>query len=1011
MSLDPSSDRRANTDPSSDRRAKYDYRNETVPERIPLDRPTATLEALSSLVDGDVRFDEYTRQLYATDASAYAVTPIGVVYPTSTEDVAAVVEHCADHAIPVLPRGGGTSLAGQTVNEAVVLDFTRYMDDVLEVDPDAGLARAQTGVTLGDLDRALEPHGLKFAPDPSTAERSALGGAIGNNTTGAHSLQYGKTDAYLEQLEVVLADGSVHTLGEIAIEELRSAADPDGERIERIYAEVLRIVDEEADAIEAAYPDLKRNVSGYNLDVLLEEAATGTVNLARLLVGSEGTLAIATEATVSLEPIPETKSVAVLTYPGLLEAMDDVGAILEHDPAALEVMDDVLLDLARETAEFGDVVAQLPDGTDSFLLVEFYADSDRDGRAKVEGLIDDRVGERAFDALEAHEAADRDRLWKMRKASTPILLSRTGPEKHIAFIEDLAVPPEHLSEYVADFQAILSDHETFGSFYAHAGPGCLHVRPLIHTGSLEGIETMVSIADDATDLAVKYGGSVSGEHGDGRARTQWNRKLYGDDVFELFGGLKSAFDPDWLLNPGPVCGEVSMAEHLRFDLADEFDAGFEPTLQWDNEDGFDGMVQLCHGCGGCRTTQDDGGVMCPTYRASHEEITSTRGRANLLRRAMTGELPDEEVFSEAFVDEVLDLCIGCKGCSRDCPSEVDMAKLKAELEHAYHERNGVDRRSRLFANVDRLVALGSRTAPISNWLANAPGSGVLAEKLLGIARERSLPTFHRESLVDWFDARGGSRVSASNADRRALLFPDSYTNYTNPDAGRAAIRVLEALGVHVAIPEGVTGSGRPPYSKGFLDVARDRAAANVEALSPRIEDGWDVVLVEPSDAVMIQTDYGHLLSDEDAGTAGDVSTVAANTYGIMEYVDVVTAGPDGVPLSDRADVGGSPERLIYHGHCHQKATTKDHHTAAVLRQAGYEVDVLDSGCCGMAGSFGYEAEHYSMSRAIGRILFEQIDERDGGTVVAPGASCRTQIGDEYDEKPPHPVEKLADVLP
>jgi Fe-S oxidoreductase len=558
---------------------------------------------------------------------------------------------------------------------------------------------------------------------------------------------------------------------------------------------------------------------------------------------------------------------------------------------------------------------------------------------------------------------------------------------------------------------------------------------------------MEAIADQATDLVVEYGGSVSGEHGDGRARTQWNRKLYGEEVWNVFRELKTAFDPDWLLNPGNVCGDHDLTENLRFDPDYEFSAGFAPELDWENENGFQGMVELCHGCGGCRGGQDTtGGVMCPTYRAADEEITATRGRANMLRRAMSGDLPQgptdgdgdggdrnagDEHLDVEFMAEVMDLCIGCKGCARDCPSEVDMAKLKAEVEHEYHQRHGASLRDRIFANVGTLSKIGSALAPLSNWASKVPGARAVVERTLGIARERSLPRFHGESLEAWFESRGGSRAPESDATRKVALFPDAYTNYNHPDAGKAAVRVLEAAGVHVRIPDGVTDSGRPAFSKGFLDEARERARTNVETLAPLVRDGWDVMVVEPSDAVMLQSDYLNLLPggetpeasrsgeqyteprtadpeaglrEGDAGPFGtEVERVAANTYGICEFLntfefDLTFDAPN--------------ELLTYHGHCHQKATKKDAHAAAVLREAGYEVDALDSGCCGMAGSFGYEAEHYSMSRKIGDILFEQVAASDGETVVAPGASCRAQLGDweALHGEPPHPIEKVAEAL-
>ena len=977
--------------PADDARAEYDFVSDEV------HRP-GLVDDLRARVDGDVRFDTYSRQLYATDASAYEQTPIGVVFPHSTDDVAAVLSYCARREIPVLPRGGGTSLAGQAVNEAVVLDFTRHMDEVVSVSLDERRARVQSGTVLAELNEALAPHGLKFAPDPAAGDRSAIGGAIGNNSTGAHSLVYGKTDAYVEECEVVLADGSVETFGEIDVAELRDRADAEGNLLERIYAEVARVIDEEADAVRERFPELKRNVSGYNVDVLVEEAETGTVNLARLLAGSEGTLAVVTEAEVSLEPVPETKAVSLLFYESVLEAVTDVQHVLEHDPAAVELIDDVLIGLAEDTAEFEDVAALVPDDAEAGLLVEFYADDDDHGRERTAGLLADRApwadseaeppAERpdvdrtlAVAGLEAHDAAERDRFWTLRKAGLPILLSRTSDEKHISFIEDCAVPPEHLPEYVERFQRLLAEtgRDDDAAFYAHAGPGVLHVRPLINTKVAEDRAEMVAIADEVTDMVVEFGGSVSGEHGDGRARTQWNRKLYGEELWQAFRDLKTAFDPDWLLNPGNVCGDHDTTEQLRYDDEYDYDAGFEPSLNWDNENGMQGMVELCHGCGGCRGGQaTTGGVMCPTYRAAGEEITATRGRANALRQATSGDLPDDPTDDE-FAEEVLDLCIGCKGCARDCPSEVDMAKLKTEVMHARHQEHGASLRDRLFASFDWLAALGSAFAPLSNLAQSLPGAKTLAEKTVGVARERSLPEFRRTTFADWFDARGGSRIEEADADRKAVFFADTYTNYSHPEVGKAAVRVLEAANVHVAVADR-TDSGRPALSKGFVDRARDAVEANVAELRPHVRDGRDVVVAEPSDAVMFQSDALDLLS------GNGVEAVAGNSYGVMEYLDAFRLG-------EAVDWAAPSDSLVYHGHCHQKATKKDHHAVGVLRRAGYAVDPLDSGCCGMAGTFGYEAEHYSLSRSIGDILFEQIEESDGAVVTAPGTSCRTQLGD------------------
>lgn len=999
--------------PVFDQRANYDHTSDDVV------RPDLAAD-FEQRLDCEVRFDSYSRNLYATDASAYQITPIGVIFPESTADVVEVVTYCAENEIPVLPRGGGTSLAGQTVNRAVVLDFTKHMDKVVEVCREDHTATVQPGTILGTLNETLEPHGLKFAPDPAWGDKSALGGAIGNNSTGSHSLQYGKTDAYIEECEVVLADGSVTKFGEVTTEEITNRADPRGDLEGRIYAEINRILEEEAEVIKDAYPDLKRNVSGYNLDRLVAEAhgdslpggedtgEPGIVNVARLLAGSEGTLAIITEATVSLEVVPETKAVSLLCYRTLHDAMADVKAVLAHDPAAVEILDDVLLDLARDSEEFGPVTEMLPADTNAVLFVEFYADSETNGRKKVAELLNDRcsttepagtasddpVGTAAdplaFDSLEAYNQAERTKLWKLRKSGLPILLSRTTDEKHISFIEDTAIPPDRLPEFVRRFEEILDRHDTYASFYAHAGPGVLHVRPLVNTKTDIGLDQMERVADDVTDLVIELDGSVSGEHGDGRARTQWNQKLYGGDIWDTFKRLKSAFDPDWLLNPGQVVfredDPTDLQENLRFDTEYQFQTGFEPTLQWNNENGVQGMVELCHGCGGCRGNQSTtGGVMCPTYRASREEITSTRGRANALRQAMSGGLKPGEAFTDEFAEEVMDLCIGCKGCVIDCPSEVDMAKLKAEVTHEHHQRNGASFRDKLFANVHMLSKWASALAPLSNVAPKLPGARRLLEKVVGITADKPLPMFYSETFRDWFKCRGGPRVSKSDADRSVILYPDTFTNYSNPDAGKAAVRVLEAANVHVTVPQGLGDTGRPAFSKGFLDRARTRARENVDVLVPLIYAGAEVVVIEPSDAVMLQSDYLDLLSGAKA------ERLAEATYGICEYLDTNQ-------LDRRMEFDAPDDTLSYHGHCHQKATAKDHHAVGVLRRSGYTVEPLDSGCCGMAGSFGYEAEHASMSEVIASILYDQIADSAGEVVVAPGASCRTQLQSRPDSE-------------
>jgi len=957
---------------------------------------------LAAAVDGDVRFDEYAQVLYATDGSIYGARPAGVVIPESEADVVAAVEVAADHGAPILPRGAGSSLAGQTVGQGcVVLDCSKHLNDIRAIDAEAERAVVQPGVVQDDLDAALAPHGLQFAPDPASSNRATLGGGIGNNSTGAHSVRYGITVDYVESVRAVLPDGSVAEFEEIVVgseewEEMLA----DGGRVADLHETVIDIVESNGVEITERYPDIQRNVSGYSLDAVAGETEDGrrTLNLAKLFVGAEGTLGVVMEAKVSLVTVPEETALVLYLYEDLLDAMRAVPDALAHDASAVELMDDEVFRLARESAEFAAYAEPVPESAGAALMLEFDSELHNDLEAAVDGADQTfRAGGQAFDSLRAFDADGQRDLWKLRKAAIPLLMSLSGDAKPYPFIEDASVPPETLAEYVTEFEQVLADHDTSAAYFAHAGAGTLHIRPVLSLKEDEGMGTMESIAEDVTALVAERGGSFSGEHGDGLARTQFNPKLYGPQLWAAFKQLKTAFDPDWRMNPGTVVfrdeDPTEMTEELRYGA--EY-ASLEPatTLDFEDEGGFSHLVELCNGCGNCRTTQSD--VMCPTYRASGEELATTRGRANLLRAAISGDLPDEEMHSDRFHEAVLDLCIGCKGCQSDCPTGVDLAKLKAELKHQRHEREGPGLRARLFADIDRLARWGSTLAPLSNWLASLPGSGIVAEHLLGIAPERPVPSFASESFESWF-ARRGPHIDAADAAERVVLLPDTYTNYVYPAVGKAAVRVLEAADCHVAIPEGLEPAGRAAVSGGFLDLATKRAQANVDTLVPLVADGWSVVTAEPSDAAVVQDEYADLLDNE------RVQTVATNTYGLCEFLDVRRPG------ALAADANG--ERVAYHGHCNQKALNRDHHVASVLDRAGYEVTALDTTCCGMAGSFGYEAEHYDLSMAIGERLFAQVRDTDAEP-VAPGASCRTQLSDweEWNGRVPHPVEKLAESL-
>ena len=993
-------------------------------------------DALRRVVKGEVAFDEYAQVLYATDGSIYQARPAGVVCPRDTADVQAAVRVAADHDVPVIPRGAGSSLAGQSVGPGcVVLDCSRHMDDVVEIDPEARRATVQPGVVQDHLDAALEPHGLKFAPDPASSNRATVGGGIGNNSTGAHSVRYGITDAYTEELKVVLSDGSLIRTRDVVLDSAEYEEIVSRHTLEaRIYETVRALVDEHGEEIAARYPALKRSVSGYNLHKAIRETDDGerVVNLSKLFVGAEGTLGVVVEATVSLVTVPEESALAMYCFEDLIDALAAVPEALEYDVSAVELMDDEVFRLASESEGYAQYVEQIPAGTEASLLLEFdselvpaeeasdAAETDDDEtldaqRVAFEAAVGETTahfveGGDAFDVIEAYTAEAQADIWKLRKAAIPLLMSLEGDPKPYPFIEDATVPPEHLAAYVQEFQEVLANHGTSAAYFAHAGSGTLHIRPILNLKTEDGVETMHSITDDVTDLVLEYHGAFSGEHGDGMARTEFSPKMYGPDLWAAFKDLKTAFDPDWQFHPGNVVyrdgpGDVGPdsergvgadnREHLRYGPAYQ---SLEPQTELDfsDEGGFSHLVELCNGCGTCRQTDSE--VMCPTYRASREEVQTTRGRANMLRAAISGELPEEELFSDRFQQEVLDLCVGCKGCSSDCPTGVDLAKLKAEVKHQYHEQEGSGVRERVFANIDTASRVGSTLAPLSNVAPRMPGAREAMERTLGIAADRELPTFTRHTLERWFDERGGSRVPYHETDRRVLLVPDTYTNYSYPEPGRAAVRVLEAAGCHVALPEDTGPSGRAAYSKGFLDLARERAEANVETLAPRVREGWDVLFVEPSDAVMLQDEYRDLLAGE------DVAALADATYGVCAYLDE-TGLADGMAFPD--DSGP----VAYHGHCNQKATNTDHYAMNVLLAAGYDVDRLDTTCCGMAGSFGYEVEHYGLSKAIGARLFEQVDGSPGDRVCAPGASCRSQLGDRPGETmPPHPIELVAEAL-
>ena len=941
---------------------------------------------------GEVRFDAYSRALYNTDASLYQMTPIGVVAPRDAEDVAATVRLAHAAGIPVLPRGGGTSLAGQTVNHAVVLDTSKYMRELREVNPEEGWAWVGPGLVLDELNGLVAPHGLKFAPDPSTVNRATVGGAIGNNSCGARSIRYGKTLDHVLELEVVLSDGSRTMLG---------PADPDKPDV-RVGASGLDIaIHREAPAIAAAhreeierrFPRIERRVSGYNLDELLKEP----LDLSRVIVGSEGTLAVVTAAKVRLVPRPKAAALAALHFSSVIEAMEATVALLEADVTSVELVDKNILDAARGHLELARRMGFVEGDPAAVLLVEASGDTPEEARAALahaQGLVR-RRGLGSAAVIVESPAAQAD-VWAVRRSGLGLLMGVRGDAKPLPFVEDTAVSPEKLPEYVRRFEEIVAANGTTAAYYGHATAGCLHIRPLVNVKEEAGVEQMVRIAEEVADLVLEFGGALSGEHGDGIVRGGFTEKMFGPELYEAFRDLKRLFDPKGILNPGKIVDCPPMTANLRIGPAYR-PMAVKTTLDFSRELGFAAAVEQCNGQGACRKAQ--GGAMCPSFMATREEEHSTRGRANALRAVLSGVLPASEFTSRRLYD-VLDLCLECKACKAECPSGVDMAKIKYEFLGHYYRNRRPPLRARMFANVARLNRIGCFFAPLSNWaMASPPARWLLF--LLGVHPKRRLPAFARKTFSAWFKRHTPHERAGTRG--RVLLFHDTYTEGNYPGVGAAATRLLEQAGFEVAVAPRRRCCGRPMVSKGLLEQAREHARYNVELLHAFVADGTPIVGIEPSCLLTLRDEYPDLLPGDQKAQA-----VASNSFLLDEFLarSMEEGGP-GLELRPR------PGKVLLHGHCHQKAMTGLGPALRLMRRVPEaEVEALDAGCCGMAGAFGYEREHYDVSMQIGeRALFPAVRRSPDATVVVTGVSCRQQVEHGAGVRPLHLAEYLASALP
>jgi FAD/FMN-containing dehydrogenase/Fe-S oxidoreductase len=934
-------------------------------------------EELKSRIEGEVRFDQLTRTLYSTDASIYQIEPIGVVIPRHVGDVEEAVRLASREGVPVLPRGGGTSLAGQAVGEALILDFSKYMRHLIEVSPEEGWVSVQPGIVHDVLGAQLKPYGLRFGPETATSNRANIGGMVGNNSAGARSLVYGKTVENTLEVRTVLSDGTQVTFGPVERSELASKLE--GDSLEAsIYRKAMAIAETHRDEIDRKYPKIPRRVSGYNLDELLNP---DHVNLAKLIVGSEGTLATVVEAKLQLVPLPPAVGLAVLHFDGLLPALETGTDILELEPSAVELVDEMVMDLARKSLEYSRRMHFVQGNPKALIIVEFSGESEKRVNAKLD-MLEKRVGPSAKPMVRVLDAAGQANVWKVRKAALPLLLGLPGDHKPIAFVEDTAVAPERIPDFIRRFEEILGSHGTIGSFYAHAGAGCLHIRPLVNLKDKAEVTKMTTIANEVFDLVIEFGGSMSGEHGDGLARSHFNERLFGEQIYGAFKELKAAFDPKGIMNPGKVVDAPAMDQSLRYGEAYRVR---EPAtvFPYAAEGGFARAIELCNGAGVCRKNLE--GTMCPSFMVTRDEEHSTRGRANALRAVLDGRLPAEDMTSERL-HEVMDLCISCKGCKAECPSNVDMARLKSEFLSIYHRKHGYSLRDRLFSRPDMAGRLGVAAAPLANWLIRQNWFREVLERVAGIDRRRSLPQFAAQTFESWFERRDVK----SGAGKKVVLFHDTFMNYHEPEIGKAAVAVLEASGYDVVLAKKEC-CGRPAISKGMLERARELAGRNVAALSAFARDGVPIVGLEPSCILTLRDEYPDLVPGEDAKKVAEHSVLLEE----LEGLDLSFPHPS--------------SSVLVHGHCHLKALVGTEPLSAFLEKMSSQVSFVDSGCCGMAGSFGYEQEHFdvSLQMAERRLLPAVRDAADETVVVAPGTSCRHQIADATGRRALHPAELAA----
>ncbi len=967
------------------------------------------LQALQSRLDGELFFDELMRHLYATDASIFRELPLAVAYPKHKEDIRKLVHFAREHGTSLIPRSAGTSLAGQCVGTGIVVDISKYMTKVLEINTEEGWVRLQPGVIRDELNAMLRPLGFFFSPNTSTANRCMLGGMVGNNSCGTTSIVYGSTRDHVLALDVVLSDGSdarFSALSKAEFEEKRKGAGLEAQLYNQAYETLSQPAVQAEIREQYPKPAIHRRNTGYAIDILLESEiftpGGEAFNFCKLLSGSEGTLAFTTEITLHIDPLPAPHDVVVCVhFADLMECMRAVVASMEHQPTACELMDKLVLDCTKANREQSKNRFFIEGDPAAVLMIEFRGDTRAEAEEKANTMIADLKQRHFGYAYPIVAAPQSKRVWDLRSAGLGVLSNMPGEAKGVACIEDTAVELADLPAYIQEFDDMMAGFGQKSVYYAHAGAGELHVRPILNLKKESDREMLHTIGESMARLVKKYKGSLSGEHGDGRVRAEFIPLMIGEKNYRLLRELKNTWDPHGIFNPGKIVDAPPMNTSLRYEAGQQ-DKHFDTVLEFN--DGILRAAEKCNGSGDCRRLDFAGGTMCPSYRATRNEKDSTRARANALREFLTHS-DKANPFDREELYEVMELCISCKGCTSECPSNVDMSGMKAEFLHQYHKSHGVPFRSQVFANIAQLNRFGARISGLSNFFMRNSVTGSLLKSVLGVAPQRSLPPIHGTGLRNWFAKNRDRLTPAAPEKGKVYLFCDEFTDFNDTPIGIKAIELLTRLGYRVEMPEHPE-SGRAAISKGVLLKARDLAIRNVAIFKDLVTDDTPLVGIEPSAILSFRDEYPRMVPEQDKETA---RALGGNALLIDEFLArEIQQGRITADAFTKAK-----KKVLLHGHCHQKALSSVDPSAWLLGlPENYSVEVIPSGCCGMAGSFGYEKEHYEVSMNIGElVLFPAVRQADDDVIVAaPGTSCRHQILDGTGRKAKHPVEVLWEAM-